>query len=131
MKANYREKKTDLPFVLKTQFVQFNKIKYFLGILGVMALMVLIFSIPTTAQVTFTAIVDGSAEDTRINAVQEVSGGGYIMAGERDVSGTPSFCAYLAKTDANGGLDWASVIDGSSEDTRINALYAIPGEVMH
>ena len=127
MKAIYREKKTDLPLELKTQFIQFDKLKYYLRILSVMAFMVLIFCVPTTAQVTFTAIVDGSAEDTRINAIQEVSGGGYIIAGERDVSGTPSFCAYLAKTDANGALDWASVIDGSSEDTRINALYTIPG----
>ncbi|MBL4753022.1 MAG: T9SS type A sorting domain-containing protein [Flavobacteriales bacterium] len=121
MKANYTVKRRYGLIKLDAGFKQFNRIKYTLGILAVMVL-TLIFPHFTIAQSTFATIVDGSAEDTRINAVQEISAGGYILAGERDVSGTPSFCAYLAKTDNDGDLAWATVVDGSSEDTRIKAV---------
>ena len=68
------------------------------------------------AQTMFQKVIGGTAGDELVNYSQMTADSGQILVGSTDGFGSGSTDVYLAKTDANGTLEWNRTYGGVGAD---------------
>ncbi len=74
-----------------------------------------VLKLDATGNATWTKTFGGSNNDWAYS-IQQVSDGGYIVAGITDSSGAGSYDAYVLKLNASGDATWTKTFGGSSSD---------------
>jgi len=74
-----------------------------------------VLKLDASGNVTWTKTFGGSSSDS-VYSIQQVSDGGYIIAGITESSGAGSYDVYVLKLDASGNATWTKTFGGSAND---------------